>query len=450
VGGRIESRFMAACLGGSYIAHGVRYTGRHWWGRLIDEIVEPVTGSEADELGLGLGLPPFDGTELGTTIAILDPQLDGRSPAAAMGHLAEATLWHFWPKMLPGAGGRPSMEFRVSSDGAEIPVPDPRATPPLNGFAEAMAFAKHQPVARPIGLESAVYPIASQRPAANLGSLAFVKFGHSPRSRLSADDRDGAWVIPDLSHHVALMRGPELVVKYVEGPVLPGSAVEYAGVFVVDPSVEAAFARSEPPTHDDWSPDNLEDDWEKRYVRIAQRRIAEVIQEYAAPRAVEPASGGGGGGLGGFSDELGQIFLGETGTGLSVPEGGGTTGTRTQMGARPRRPTLKVADGGRLELFEGRRALRVDFTVEHVPGSGRSIVIAAPSVVLEGHAVETDPPSGVGVPEIICWLGPDGRRLTGDRVIVSGPNPGLWSLYVSVPADAAVAVDLDAVSGGVA
>jgi len=446
----IESRFIAAALGRSYIEQGVRYTGRHWWGVLVDGIVEPVTGAEADELGRALGLPPFVGSELGTTIAVLDPQLDGRSSAAAVEHLSEAILLNFWPKMLPDAAGRPAMEFRVSCGATEIAIPDPRTTPPFTGFAEAMALAKRQPVARPVGLEAAVHRIASQRPAADLGSLALVKFGHVPRGRLMADDHLGASVIPDLSHHVALMRGPELVVKYVEGPVLPGAAVEYAGVFLVDPSVEAAFAKSEPPTHDDWSPDNLEDDWEKRYVRIAQRRILEVLQEYVAPSAVVPETADGPGGLGGFSDELGGIFLGEPGTNLSEPDQGGATGTRTQAGARTRRPTLKFAEGGRLELFEARRVLRVDFTVEHVPGSTRSIVIATPSVVLEGHAVETDPPVGVGVPKVVCWIGPDGRRHTGDRVVVSGPVVGSWSLYVSVPTDAAVVVEFEAVSGGTA
>lgn len=447
-----QSRLMAAALGETYIARRVRYTGRHWWGRLVGDVVDPVTGDEADSLADALGLPPFAGSELGTTVAVLDPQLDGRGPFDAIAHIAEAILWHFWPKMLPDREGRAAMEFRASVDGTEIAIPDPHDTPPLNGFAAAIAVAKHRPAPARIVLESAQYPITSLRPAAELGTLGLVRFGHEPRRRLAAQGDDGAWVIPDLAHHVALMRGPELVVKYLEGPVLPGSAIEYAGVFLVDGSVEAAFARSEPPTHDDWLPDNLEDDREKRYVRIAQRRLAEVLQEYAVPPVLRPDEGADHGGLGGFSDELGRIFLGEPGGGLSVPadgRAGGREGSGGHGGSRPRRPTLRILDDGGLELFDGRRSLRVDFSVEHVPGSTRTIVEATPSVILDGHAVETDPPPGVAVPEVICWVGPDGRRQTGRRVIVSAAlEAGPWSVHVAVPADAVVAVELEPLSGG--
>jgi hypothetical protein len=199
--------------------------------------------------------------------------------------------------------------------------------------------------------------------------------------------------------------------------------------------------------HDEWSPDNLQDPWEKRYVRVAQRRLVEVLQNYAAPRAVEPSAGAGGR-LGGFSDELGQIFLGEAGAGLTVPDDRDRQRSRPAGGGRPPSPSLRILEGGRLELLDGRRAFRVDFTVSPVPGTIRSIVIASPSVILESHQVETDPPAGVAVPEVICWVSPDGRRHGGDRVIVPAIDAGQWSAYVSVPADAAVAVQLEAVSGG--
>jgi hypothetical protein len=445
-GATSETRFIAAALGESFVAGRVRYTGRHWWGRTHDEVVEPVTGASADALAASVGLPPFADAELGTTIAILDPQLDGRPGAAAMAHIGEAILWHFWPKMLPDADGRPTMTFRLTADGVEIPIPDPRDTPPLNGFAEAMAITKGQSPAHPIALETSAYDISSIRPAADLGKLALVKFGHVPRSRPVDDELDGAWAIPHLAHHVALVRGPELVVKYVQGPLLASATVEYAGVFRVDPSVEGAFARAEPPTHDDWSPDNLENDWEKRYVRIAKRRIDSILLDYAAPLpvAAEPT---GRGGLGGFSDQLGILLLGEPGEGLSLATGGGSTGSGTGTRRKPT-PQLRIVDDGHLEVFEGRPALRVEFTVDHAPGSSRSIVIGSAAAALDGHAVETDPPVGVAVPEIICWVSPDGGIRHGDRIIVSGAGGDLWRIYASVPADAAVTVDLRAVSGG--
>jgi hypothetical protein len=189
----------------------------------------------------------------------------------------------------------------------------------------------------------------------------------------------------------------------------------------------------------------------RRAPRIAERarRLAQGVpyQEYAVPRPVEPEPGAGGR-LGGFSDELGQIFLGEAGTSLTVPSDGDRQRPRPPSGGRRPSPSLRILEDGRLELLDGRRALRVDFTVVAIPGTVRSIVIASPSVILEGHQVETDPPAGVARPEVICWVGPDGRRHTGDRVIIPASDTGQWKTYVSVPADAAVAVQLDAVSGG--
>jgi hypothetical protein len=164
---------------------------------------------------------------------------------------------------------------------------------------------------------------------------------------------------------------------------------------------------------------------------------------------MEPESSSIAGGLGGFSDELGGLFLGEIGSGLSDSAEGGVSGAGQRNGSRPRRPKIIVATGaGVLEMFEGRRAFRIEFAIEHVPGSDRSLVIASPAVVLDGHAIETDPPVGVALPEVICWIGPDGARHTGDRVVASGPAAGPWTIYVSVPRDAAVSVDLEAMSGG--
>ena len=78
------------------------------------------------------------------------------------------------------------------------------------------------------------------------------------------------------------MRGANLVVEYLAGEPLPDQHLWYAGVFRADDAsaVDAAFAASEPPTHDTWEPAQLEDE-QRRIVRLALRRIREELRDYA-------------------------------------------------------------------------------------------------------------------------------------------------------------------------
>lgn len=447
---RPESRFIAAALGAGHVAGNRRYTGRHWWGRLDGEVAEPLRDGEADEVAAALGLRTFAEGELGTTVVVVDPLLDGQIPAVAMRRVARAILWNFWPKILPGTSGEAAMHFGITCDGQIVEIPDPRTTPPLDGFAEALGRLRPVPGLSGNILETKVFSIESERPRARLGGLAVVKFGVSvPHELTTTDAADGAGTVGTPTHHVALMRGEELVVRYVEGPVLSSADVQYAGVFKVDEGVEAAFAHAEPPTHDEWSPDNLEDPWEKRYVRIAQTRIQQRLQDYASPRPLDPTPATGGS-LGGFSSQLGFLFLGIDQSGITHQ---GLRATREPAGeyasgpprgrARPARPTVNVASEGRLELRNGQRALIVEFDIRAAEGSEASEVRAIPAVMLEGNATEIDPPVGDDIPAVVGWLGPDGRLFEGDHVQIAAGDNGRWSVVVGIPSDALVTVSIE-------
>src|SRR5688572_12985052 len=104
-GRRFEQRLMGAALGREFSRKSLtghhRFTGRHWWGRSgRGSIVEPLTGRDASVAARSLGLPAFTGNETGTTIAIVSPDFDERTPQEAMRLLGEALLRNFWPKMV--------------------------------------------------------------------------------------------------------------------------------------------------------------------------------------------------------------------------------------------------------------------------------------------------------------------------------------------------------------
>jgi hypothetical protein len=256
--GRWQHRLIAQTIGNQYQHNGATFTGRHWWGVPNSQGVEPVTSQTARELSERIGLPSF-GAGGGTTIAVLDPVLGSRTVDQAATLIANAIAWNFWPKMIAEPPLSPAMTFRVLVEGREIPIPDPETTPPLNLFVEALRRARDEsgPTGRSDSGLSRVEDIRSLRPNALLGRAAVVKGPTEATPQLDeGTDDDGesptAAAFTEPAHHIALMRRAELVVKYMEGPPLLGTDVQWAGVFRASEEADKAFAESEPPTHDEW------------------------------------------------------------------------------------------------------------------------------------------------------------------------------------------------------
>jgi hypothetical protein len=322
--GMLESRFMAAALDPhdqEKQAGYRRYTGRSWWGRLNsnDGVLEPVIGQEADQIARELGLPPFMENEQGTTCMILCPVLGNFSLEEAMLRVSRSLLWYAWPAMIAPPNGISAMHFTVLCKGQEIPMPDPATYPPLNGFVDAMHLLQENQQDTQDYMWQ-ITTLASQRPKQRLGRLVLLRFPFEERERLDAqpsDDLSGmVFPIPGTAHHVALMRNTDLVIKYLEGGTLPGSRFEYAGIFVAEREIDEAFAKAEPPTHDDWNPQTITDRQEKTYVNVALREIKKTMADFIAPLPVA-SMGGKVVPLGTFADRLASFLIGVKGTAAS-------------------------------------------------------------------------------------------------------------------------------------
>ena len=120
VEGRQERRLLGASLGISFARAGRRFTGRHWWGVVHDDIPDPLLDEEASAAAFRLGLPGFRSGELGTDIVVVAPHLgelqdeSPRSNAEAGRHLVSAV------DLAPLAkahqpGGRPATNERSRS-----------------------------------------------------------------------------------------------------------------------------------------------------------------------------------------------------------------------------------------------------------------------------------------------------------------------------------------------
>jgi hypothetical protein len=182
-------------------------------------VIEPIKGRHADELAALLGMQPFSGNETGTDIMIVAPRFDDRSTEQAMNFIADTIAWNFWPRMISD-GAPSSIQFSVSLNGEPISVPDPVLTAPLHGYARAMQSVHAVSEGGPALPDWTVTEIRCERPRQRLGWLCLGRV--ASRRRPEKDDAtksDSA--IQGNTHHIALMRQPRFVVKYLEGQASP-------------------------------------------------------------------------------------------------------------------------------------------------------------------------------------------------------------------------------------
>ena len=191
-------------------------------------------------------------------------------------------------------------------------MPRPEDFPQLHLLSKAIRAARS-------GAGNDVRKIASKRPIKTLGNLAIKKGVRMPRRRLVDSDS----LFSETCHHIALMRPVELVVKYLDGAALPDERIEWAGVFIAskDDEVERAFAKSEPPAHDDWIPNSLPKGPTKTYVNVALRELNRHAFEMGNPPRRQPAGGTSGPPLAQVAGLLGALLTENPGDGAGRTRG---------------------------------------------------------------------------------------------------------------------------------
>ncbi|MGP4051558.1 hypothetical protein [Streptomyces sp. 2A115] len=469
--GGLETRLIGCTLWKSYLATDPcgnrRYTGRHWWGNTSGGVVEPLVGQEAEATAQRLGLRPFGREETGTSVVVIDPNLDELQPSEAADYLAETITWHLWPKMISNAGRPPAMNFSVTCDGIQHSVPDPRETRPLNMFVAA-----YEAMTGPDGSN-----LHCMRPKRYLGRLGLVKRIMPP---LEPTRASRMLDIEDLVHHVCLMRPAELVVTYQPGPKPPSVNQGYAGVFRADEDMDEIYAKAEPPTHDAWHPQSL-DRPESTFVQTTFRRIAEAQENLlslggvARPGASNVALGAASsffsglvGGAWGIGGATAYSKPGSTVTRTSQPDDAEESTTRPAPG----RPVKVATSGTDRPVADGaagpgglgaagqpvadapgnggtnlpRRRPRVQYVGDPyydergdtsvlvqdfrlpVPGPQRVRIDLAITLPGTGGR-ETDPPIGASMPELIGWEDGDGRLHASETYVIEG-SESVWRALV--------------------
>ncbi|MFD8000618.1 hypothetical protein [Streptomyces mirabilis] len=470
VQGDLETRLIGCTLWKSYTAAephgGRRYTGRHWWGDTAGEVVEPLVGPDAETTAQRLGLRPFGPDETGTTVVVIDPNLDGLEPTEAADYLAETITWHLWPKMLAQGGTPPAMRFSVVCDGVQHTVPDPRETRPLNMFVAA-----YETMTGPDGND-----LHCLKPKRYLGRLGLVKRIMPP---LEPTRASRMLDIEDLVHHVCLMRPAELVVTYHPGPKPPSVNQGYAGVFRADVDMDEIYAKAEPPTHDAWHPQSL-DRPESTFVQTTFRRIAEAqarllsLEGVARPGASNVALGaasslfsglvGGAWGIGGATayskpgstatraskaddaeertprsplgrpiSKAGSSYTDRPGADATAGSNGlGTAGQpfidATDSGTLPRRRPRVQYVGDPYYDDRGDTSVLVQEFRLPVPGPQRVRIDLAVTLPGTGGR-ETDPPIGASMPVLVGWEDAYGHVHPSETYVIDG-GESVWRALV--------------------
>ncbi|MEU1015962.1 hypothetical protein [Streptomyces sp. NPDC005898] len=457
--GELETRLIGCALAHSHRAVDAegnerRYTGRHWWGDASGDVIDPLIGTHADEIARLLGLAPFGAEETGTSVVVLEPHLDGMEAKEAAAYLAETVSWHLWPKMLERADGTLPMQFSVTCEGRDFPVPDPRTTSPLNLFVDA-----YRQLATDEGRT-----LSCQKPVRQLGRLGLVQRPLVPREPSPAARRAMEMVQIERSvHHVALMRPAELVVTYWPGRETGAELLSYAGVFRATEEMDATYAEAEPPTHDAWNHHRLEGH-DRTFVRTTFTRLKEAVDELlqlgggvregSANVALGAASArfsplvGGARGTGGATDHGGAS---STGRAVAAPDddeepsgsrhAGHTDSRRKGRGSnasetlsptddtvRAPRPRVKYAGETTYEERFGHAVLVQAFTLP-APMLQRVRVDLAVALPGTGNR-ETDPPAGAAMPGLVGWEDPAGTLHASPTFVIEGGDDTVWRAVV--------------------
>ena len=437
-GGARSRRFIGCHVGPSFDVPEERmlrrYTGRHWWGVRDgpDAMAEPAFDSAAAELSEAVGFPLRTGNESGTSIMILDFDLQDDDIGTVGRRVAESLLWNFWPRMMLDAGRSRRFECKVEAQGVDIEVPRPEDFPQLHLFSKAIRAAR-------TGAGNDVRRIASKRPKKKLGTLAIQKGLRVPRHRLV----ESGSLFPETCHHIALMRPVELVVKYLEGATLPDERIEWAGAFIAseDDKVERAFADSEPPAHDDWIPNSLPRGRAKTYVNVALRELNRHALDIANPGGGQPSGGTSGPPLAQAAGLLGTVLAGNPGDGAGRRKGGRGRGIRRSPRARASRPLFARLEGKPNEPV----AVFETTVLQDSRRSGIALKATAAVAVDGGPATGT---ASIGLhPSVVGIKGPT-ADLSGDggQVALDGKE-GRFEIRVRFPPDCAVTLAVEVLQG---
>lgn len=242
--GEEQTRIFGCGYYASHIFGGDDFSGRAWFGvvRKRDAqgrtVVDPVEGNPANKLAEALGFELRKEGSLGTSILIVDAEVDVK------GIVTGVEEW-WWPRLIEH-----KLDVEVHDADGNVHIPRPRKNDAIRPFIDAFDIARQRATPK-TGMQK--FFRLNNQGTTPLGTCGFV---------VAPVDAQGAPFLPsERSNSVALIRAPLMVVAYKP---FSETAPAVVGTYVAPdvPEVDLVLKKSEPPAHDRWDPEstNLRDE----------------------------------------------------------------------------------------------------------------------------------------------------------------------------------------------
>jgi hypothetical protein len=374
---------------GYYASHEYKktaFSGRAWLGSKPRKdvqgrvIVDPLEGTEADDLAKKLGFTLRGPGERGTSILIVDAAVD-------MAALVRGVEDWWWPRLI-----EMKLDVEVRDADGTVHYPKPKKNEALRPFIEAFDIARSRAAAKK-DTQKFFKPNAEDGIA--LGTCGFVV--------VPVDANGNSLVSSERCNTVALIRAPLMVVAYKS---FSETAPPVVGAYVASDveEVDLALKKSEPPAHDRWDPEstNLRDESGKnrKLVSAVLSRIKGGLKRFQSEAA--PATPAKQRRLTQLERALGSYFRPQ-GQGGGIPPESGPSPLHLEF---VKQPFAEATDDGLLRL-KSTFAIRLDDKAEedevdlrlrvncpviednNEEGEDLNLTIEVDGV--EAHASETDP-----------------------------------------------------------
>ena len=408
---QLENRLIGYSLGSEFNFNDFRFTGGHWWGLRVNDSepntsVNPILNDGARSVAEDMGLIKRENLiDKGTTIMIIDPDLEELDNIHEILNndqkkyhlnlkIQDLLLWHAWPKFSPKEDGNCPLKAWISVFGDKYYLPDPVEVAPYNLLVEALQKARKK-----------VEPIKSAKYKKILGYLGKQKSDILIRDSVFKRVLGNESKIPERLSHFALLRPAELIVKYIYKE-LEEDQPQWGGVFICseDKEVEQAFAKSEPPAHDDWKPEaSIEiSPTQKTFVKTALRQIKEEVKKLSGDsnnNLFFDDNEENKNSLAWFASELGKSILGK---GMGGSDGKKSNERKKSIGSRKiNNSKITKLNYAGTKFFEGK--IVADFSMVIISKKGKNIELnLKPSIITDSNEK--------------LFIAPNGRKLEIIRV----------------------------------
>lgn len=416
--GKYGRRLMGAALSDAFDDQdGRRFTGRHWWGAVVDGVPDPLLGEQADFAARKLGLPGFEPGATGSDIVIILPDLAleevKETPQTLGERIRRHIYWNLWPKFQTQARSQ-AIHFSVEVEGNALDFPAIENIPVLKDFARALdniairegtdyGLKKYN---RPLGEFSTEWVVQSM--TASAGEVADSVLRDPP---VEAPYR-----------HVARMRQAELVVDYFPTTQMPTPEIGYVGVFRATAFADHHFAHAEPPTHDDWSTAGLTGS-DLGIVRGAASFIREQSEALVNARSGTRSKTVQG--LGRLSHQLGtfvQSAGGSRGTGMGKKRQTAKNGKSTRSANKG----FSIRGRSHVRLYEGKPVVDLPIKIDNDFPEDLILEASAYVVLLRNRREGTNAgPIGASAPKFVGWFDEDDQLISVNlRASADSLGPG--------------------------